>query len=127
MRRRRPASPCRAFALLCCAKTGTPRPAAPPPGGRITCEDGKRAVSLSSADPGRLHIEFPAAERPALVHLLVGNQQTTREQFIVPHTVTGARVAEVRVNDLPPERLVVALYEVEPGLLGREDMPGLQN
>ena len=106
----------------------TVTPAVPPPAGRVCCEDGKHAVSLSAADPGRLRVEFPVAEHPSLIHLLVGSQQTTREQLIVPHAVTGAaRVAEVRVPDLPPERLVVALYEVEPALLARDDMPGLQS
>src|SRR6185369_6716803 len=96
--------------------------------GRVCCEDGKHAVSLSASDPGRIRVEFPVAERPSLVHLLVGNQQTTREQLVVPHTVTGAaRVAEVRVPGLPPERLEVALYEVEPSLLGRDDLAGLQS
>lgn len=102
--------------------------AVPPPGGRVCCEDGKHAVSLSAADPGRLRVEFPPAERPSLVHLLIGNQQTTREHLVVPHAVPGAsRGAEVRMNGPTPERLVVALYEVEPGLLGREDMPALQS
>lgn len=113
--------------VLAGATVATVTPGAVPPGGRVCCEDSKRAVLLTADDPGRIRIEFPATERTSLVHLLVGNQHSGREQLVVPHPVTGARVAEVRLSDPSPERVVVAMYEVEPALLGREDAARLQN
>jgi hypothetical protein len=102
------------------------------PAGTSRCafEDGKHTLVVASADPSRIRLELPPGPdpRPRLYRLLVGDTRIVHDTLLVPRSANPAsQTAEVLLSPPPPDRVAVALYEVDPSLLTRDDIPLLQS
>ncbi len=97
---------------------------------RFAFEHGPHTL-VSTADPARLRLEMPATgDPPRLLRVLVGQGQGASEHLVIPRPGSQSSVqsAELLVPAASqPDPASLTVYEVDPGLLAREDVAPLRS
>jgi hypothetical protein len=97
---------------------------------QLAFEGGGYTATLFRGDPVRLRLEQrgSGAEPPRLQRLLLGNRKEFADRFVVlrPGKEPQTHSAEVRLERLPSEPAVLALYDTDAAVLDREDVPQLR-
>lgn len=96
----------------------------------LAFEGGRCTATLSRSDPLRLRLEQrgPATDTPRLQRVLLGNRKEFADRFVIfhPGKEPQTQMAEVRLERLPGEPAVLAVYDVDAAVLDREDIPQLR-